>query len=383
MTDPSSDQCHHIFGYYVPVPEFVETVLPMFDFGRRPPVVAVDKWWNTFNSISVKYNIEAWMVDHCVDLVMGYKDNICENALKNHGFTDELLNQLNEMNAKQLVKLRLYCKEFLNFTQKYNIPVLIVSAGITQIISKILEKNNILNKNITILSNKMIFEQEKENINNDNNNKIYTMKTKKNDMNDDRAKFFKSDKNDDKVEQRDRRLLKSWDDIQITGINKSDTYSFLEKDGYFEDKLRGGGRPFAIFMGDGARDIDTMKNMSKIEEYISIGFVTKDFSNRISKYMNLYDVVIDESGLNIGNRWSSLEWCYLLLYHLIECKDEINIKTMEKNENELIETMRKIEPMEAEKHDITDMLLSKKSLYNLKLINNQQFVKNENENDSV
>ena len=56
---------------------------------------------------------------------------------------------------KDAMTLRKGVKEFFKYTYQNNIPVIIISAGITDIIENFLKTNNCLYKNITIISNEI------------------------------------------------------------------------------------------------------------------------------------------------------------------------------------------------------------------------------------
>ena len=61
--------------------------------------------------------------------------------------------ELNKISKDNSIVLREGVIEFLKFTNKYNIPVIIISAGISNIIEGTLKKHNCLFNNVYILSN--------------------------------------------------------------------------------------------------------------------------------------------------------------------------------------------------------------------------------------
>ncbi len=83
-------------------------------------------------------------------------------------------------NKKDVMKLRKGVKDFLKYTYKENIPVIIISAGISDIIKNFLKANNILFDNIYIISNEIKYKNGKlicfknKNIHSLNKDKIKT-----------------------------------------------------------------------------------------------------------------------------------------------------------------------------------------------------------------
>lgn len=73
------------------------------------------------------------------------------NIFTKYKLDEEEINKISQ--KKDCMILRKGAKEFLKFTNKYNIPVIIISAGISNIIENFLKSNNLLFDNIYILSN--------------------------------------------------------------------------------------------------------------------------------------------------------------------------------------------------------------------------------------
>lgn len=79
------------------------------------------------------------------------------NILFKHEYNENYL--IDAFNAPQTkITLRKGVKEFLSLLNKHNISLYIVSAGISNTIEMLLEKNKCMYPNITIISNKIIFE---------------------------------------------------------------------------------------------------------------------------------------------------------------------------------------------------------------------------------
>ena len=84
-----------------------------------------------------KTNIQKWYTNH-VKMLIKYK--IKEK-------------EINEIGQSKSLILRDGVNEFLKFTNENNIPVIIVSAGISNIIENVLKRNNCFFNNIYIISN--------------------------------------------------------------------------------------------------------------------------------------------------------------------------------------------------------------------------------------
>ena len=80
------------------------------------------------------------------------------NLFYEYGITEQAINTVVE---KNLLKFREGAKEYIEYLHKNNIPLIIVSAGIGNIIKGFLEKNNCYFSNIEIISNFIEFENGK------------------------------------------------------------------------------------------------------------------------------------------------------------------------------------------------------------------------------
>ena len=86
--------------------------------------------------------MEEWFKKH-FELLVSYKT-------KESDYRDILIDS-------NLMYFRSGAKEFIEFLHKNNIPLIIISAGIGNIIENFLKINNCLYDNIHIISNKIIF----------------------------------------------------------------------------------------------------------------------------------------------------------------------------------------------------------------------------------
>ena len=80
------------------------------------------------------------------------------NILYKYGLTEKNINSVIE---KNVLDFRAGAKEYIEYLHKNNIPLIIVSAGIGNIIKGFLQKNNCYYDNIEIISNFMDFEDGK------------------------------------------------------------------------------------------------------------------------------------------------------------------------------------------------------------------------------
>ena len=127
----------------------------------------VNKLYDKYRPIEIDYNIayeekykkmEEWY-NLCMQLYYKYNLNRekLEKAVKNSD-----------------LKFRKGAKEFLEYTFKNNIPVIILSAGIGSVINEFLKENNCYFENVFLISNKFIYD-EKGNAFKLENSLIHTM----------------------------------------------------------------------------------------------------------------------------------------------------------------------------------------------------------------
>ncbi len=194
----------------------------------------VDKLYNKYRPIEMEYNIsyeekykkmEEWY-NSCMDLYYKYHLNKhkLKEAVKNAGLI-----------------FREGAKEFLEYTYKNNIPVIILSAGVGSVIKEFLEEKNCYFDNIFLISNTFIYD-ENGNAFKLENSLIHTM-------------------------------------------NKT-------VEGHLKGKIKEdfNKRPYKLLFGDTLEDID-MTPKKNLEETIKIGFLDEAFEN-LSIYKENFDIVL-------------------------------------------------------------------------------------------
>merc|ERR1712228_265757 len=164
------------------------------------------------------------------------------------------------------VYMRSHCKQLFHYCMKHNIPILIVSAGISNLIQCILEKNELKLSNVHLMANRIFWNgQNEENCIDENG---FHKKTKPIDPNTKISHFGPL----------------------LTSYNKFDTFKYLKK-AYF-DKTDIMNREYVIFCGDARTDPQTMNGIKNVSECILIGFILPHRMNEIDIYLDCYDVVI-------------------------------------------------------------------------------------------
>lgn len=135
--------------------------------------------------------------------------------------------------------------EFLKKMNEYGIPVVILSAGIRNIIKQFLINNNVLFDNIIIFSNMLSFRED--------------------------------------------GLYKGLDGETINASNK--TIEFLLD----KDKKRIEGRPYAIMYGDGLADL-SMVPEHLWDRTIKVGFLEAAVEESLDIYNKMFDIVLVNNG---------------------------------------------------------------------------------------
>lgn len=156
--------------------------------------------------------------------------------------------ELNKISKDKSIVLREGVIEFFKFTNKYNIPVIIISAGISNIIEGTLKKHNCLFNNVYILSN--IFK-------------------------------FKNGK------------LKSLRNQIIHSLNKDK----LEIPPKIKDILKN--KDEVILLGDNIGD--TLMSLKENKKTLKIGFLNYDDNDKLNNFKKYFDIIYnkDESFLKI------------------------------------------------------------------------------------
>lgn len=196
--------------------------------------------YDTYRPIEIDYNIsyeekkkkmEEWYTK-CMYLY--YKYNLKKSNL-----------QSSVVNCKML--FRDGVKEFLNDMNKSNVPVIILSAGIGNVIEEFLKNNNCYYKNIYILSNFIEFDYDGN--------------------------------------------MKEFDGKIIYTMNKKLDINELEE---FSNKLQG--RYNKLLFGDLIED-KNMIDKSEWSSTISVGFLENNIEN-IDFYKDAFDIVLTEEDTN-------------------------------------------------------------------------------------
>lgn len=173
------------------------------------------------------------------------KNEIMRNWYENH--VDLLVKynlketDLNNISMDKSIVLRDGVIEFLKFSNKYNIPVIIISAGISNIIEGALKKQNCLFSNVYILSN--IFK-------------------------------FKDGK------------LKSLRNKIIHSLNKDK----LDVPPKIKDILKG--KDEVILLGDNIGD--TLMTIKENKKSLKIGFLNYDDNDKLNNFKKYFDIVYNK-----------------------------------------------------------------------------------------
>ena len=137
--------------------------------------------------------------------------------------------------------IRLFITLILPVESK-NIPLLIISAGLTNVIKAFLEEHDILYDNIHIISNEIYFEND---------------------------------------------IAKGISHDIIHSMNKKDIVLSQK----IEEIIKG--RNNVILFGDNMNDIN-MVNKEKYEKVISVGFVNKENTKYTEEFSKIYDIILNE-----------------------------------------------------------------------------------------
>lgn len=142
---------------------------------------------------------------------------------------------------------------FIRFLYRKEIPFLILSASVTDLIEGYLKKENLFYPNIHVLSNKYHFDEN------------------------------------GKVTGYESRIIHSMNKDE-TALQGTPYYSIIQS------------RPNVILLGDSLEDADMVKGLSH-ETVIKIGFLNEKVEEQKSKYLEKYDAVIpNDSGMEFVNQ---------------------------------------------------------------------------------
>lgn len=154
---------------------------------------------------------------------------------------------------KNIMKLRKGVKPFLKYAYKENIPVIIVSAGISDIIKNYLKANNLLFNNIHVISNEIKYK----------NKKMIGFKNKH---------IHSLNKDKIKIPIKIKQIISENKKIILFGDNAEDT--LIVPKGREEDTVKIG-------------FLDDIQNLNTFKEYYDIIYKNgtfKDILNKIKKY---------------------------------------------------------------------------------------------------
>ncbi len=200
---------------------------------KKDSLKLVDKYY----PYELDYSLD--MNTKCTFIEEWYTKNM--NLFYEYGLTyDVLINCVKDSN----VCFREGFKNFFDFLNKNNIPIIILSAGIGNVIFEVLKLNNCLYDNVCIISNFIEFE----------NNKM---------------KFF--------------------DNTIIHSCNKSITK--LPND--FKSKIIG--KEYILLFGDLIEDLN-MVAKDDLYRTLSFGFLEKKIESNLELYKNSFDVVLTNNG---------------------------------------------------------------------------------------
>lgn len=129
--------------------------------------------------------------------------------------------------------------EFLSTCKDYNIPVIIISAGIGNIILEFLKHNEVLYDNIYIISNFLQYENG---------------------------------------------IVKGFDNHIIHSLNKNEQELPYEAKDAIKD------RPYSIIMGDGIDDIRIVSKEQR-ENSLAVGFLEDNIEDNLEGYTEVFDIV--------------------------------------------------------------------------------------------
>jgi 5'-nucleotidase len=165
-----------------------------------------------------------------------------ENLLVESGMNENIIEDIYETSPNTF---REGTKEFFKILSEKNVPILIFSAGVGNMIEYFMKKKNILGENVHILSN-----------------------------------FFEFDENG---------KAKGYSGKIIHVMNKSES-DLDEKYKQLVSK-----RKNVILLGDSIDDLG-MVNKMETENIIKIGFLNEDVENKLDLYKKNFDVVITGDG---------------------------------------------------------------------------------------
>ncbi|KAG8175882.1 hypothetical protein JTE90_025950 [Oedothorax gibbosus] len=150
-----------------------------------------------------------------------------------------------EMVAASTACLRDDCNVLFETLYKRNVPMLVFSAGVGDLLKEVLKQNNLLYPNVKIIANFLNFDEKNE------------------------TTGFKGD--------------------LIHTFNKNQ--SSIENHDYFEH-LRA--RNNVILLGDSLGDLDMAEGVKEVNAMLKIGFLNYKIEQNLPEYLKMYDIVLTD-----------------------------------------------------------------------------------------
>lgn len=120
------------------------------------------EFYDEINTLYRKYapfELDMLITESLKEDLMAEWSKVEFEALFKHKYKEECIQEAFEKNS-HCIKLRKGVKNFLTLLHNLNIPIFIISAGISNVIEIVLKNNNAMYDNIKIISNKIIFENK-------------------------------------------------------------------------------------------------------------------------------------------------------------------------------------------------------------------------------
>lgn len=241
---------------------------------------------------AVQHKYYAYEVDPTIDDVIkyGYMDEWVHKShelLLEYGLTKALLKEaVRRALENKIMNLRNHVRDYFNLLHEHQIPLLIFSAGICDVLHEVLVQERVLDdqkaQDVTIISNKCIFA----------------------DSPCDDGEFGVSPCSSMKVpsENSPSDVLVGFVEPMIHVYNKKasafiDHHPFFKRDDVKE-------KTNLLMLGDSPRDVDMSDGMSYTSEHtLSIGFVNDKVIERLDTYLNCgFDILLfDDCGYEVPN----------------------------------------------------------------------------------
>ncbi|ETO21739.1 hypothetical protein RFI_15463 [Reticulomyxa filosa] len=128
LTHPESNMCHNMISELCPN-ENLQKVTKQLLVDCRQANVHKGHFWEQFHTALLEHKFEKWMIDHIMD--------------------------------KTILYLRDFVKEIFVYCGQQKIPILVISAGIENIIEQFLWNEGLLLEHVKLFSNRLVFEDDK------------------------------------------------------------------------------------------------------------------------------------------------------------------------------------------------------------------------------